>query len=257
MTVSVSSPESAVIPELGPSLGRLTDPPAAPGEAGRGALGITLDDLRLDLVTRIFELAGAARHFVAAGDRPGALHSLGRPAWLSAWEAAVNAAAVRITEATNAGLRDAAAESRFPAKRFKELPLVADDTAAIAARLGGGATAFITALETLDPAIAAASVPGERGQAAWPLWQDAVGGVARRLESAWRSLEATATAEQARWQREIARVRAWRRPVWPLGLVATVLLAAATYFGLVFGGYIDVPAFLAGVAERVWSLGWM
>ena len=56
-----------MVPELGPSLGRLSDPPAGPSD--RGSLEIVFDDIRLDLVTGIFDRAGAARSFAAAGDR--------------------------------------------------------------------------------------------------------------------------------------------------------------------------------------------
>jgi len=66
---------AALIPEIGPSLGHLTDPPSM---RPSGALGVTLDDLRLDLVTRLFDLAGTSRQITSAGDREGALQSLGR-----------------------------------------------------------------------------------------------------------------------------------------------------------------------------------
>ena len=49
---------SGLIPELGPALGRLCSRPQA--ASGRW---VSVDDIRLDLVTRIFELAGAARGF--------------------------------------------------------------------------------------------------------------------------------------------------------------------------------------------------
>ena len=45
------------IPELGPSLGRLVDPPAGVP----GALRVPLDDIRIDLVTGVFDLAGAGQ----------------------------------------------------------------------------------------------------------------------------------------------------------------------------------------------------
>ena len=48
--------ETWEVPELGPSLGRLGDPPL---EAGAAPPGARLDHIRLRLVTGIFELAGA------------------------------------------------------------------------------------------------------------------------------------------------------------------------------------------------------
>ena len=89
-----------MIPELGPSLGRLTEPPA---DAADGA-GLRLDDIRLRLVTGVFDLAGAARGFAAAGDAQGARSSLSRVAWLALWEKALASAAERI--AHEPGLRD-------------------------------------------------------------------------------------------------------------------------------------------------------
>src|SRR5688500_4274310 len=100
---------TAAVPELGPPLGRLAEPPTG---ALRVPLGLTLEDLRLALVSELFELAGAGRSFAASGDRQDARASLGRVAWLGVWERAVAAAAARLTELVNARFREAAAESR-------------------------------------------------------------------------------------------------------------------------------------------------
>ncbi|MEP6688578.1 MAG: hypothetical protein ABJC36_09535, partial [Gemmatimonadales bacterium] len=123
-----------VVPELGPSLGRLVDPPAA----ASGVLNVSLEDIRIALVTGVFELAGAARSFAASGDHDGAVASLGRVAWLGLWEHAVEAAATRIADEANAGLRLAAEESRFPRRRLERLGLTDEDARAISARLGSG-----------------------------------------------------------------------------------------------------------------------
>ena len=71
MSHTLSSSESWTVPELGPALGRLGDPPAIPSDPG--PLGLTLEDIRLDLVTRLFDVAGAARSFMATGDRQSAI----------------------------------------------------------------------------------------------------------------------------------------------------------------------------------------
>jgi hypothetical protein len=251
MTASFGAADVLLVPELGPSLGRLTEPP----DAGRcGPLGVTVEDLRLELTTRIFELAGASRRRAATGDREGAFQSLDRAAWLDAWDRAVAAAAARLTEAINLRLRNAAAESRLPAKRLRRLLLSSDDTGAMAARLGRGAAGFVVALDTLTSAAAAAATAGERGAAEWRAWQDALVTAARRLEAAWLALEAAVEAEQAYWQPEIARVRAWRRPVWPLWLITAVVLIAATYLGLLLGGYLPAPPPLRGLVDA-WGWG--
>jgi hypothetical protein len=232
-----------LVPELGPSLGRLVDPPPAP----RGALRVSLDDVRLGLVTGVFELASAGRSFAEAGDHDGAVSSLGRVAWLSLWENAVEAAAARIAGEANAGLRLAAEESRFPGRRLARLALIDDDTRAIGARLGSGGAPFVAALDQLERAGRATGVDGAQA------WGESLGAAARRLESAWLALETAARVEQERWSAEIAGVRAWRRPTWPVWLLTMVVVGGAVYLGLVLGGFLPVPGPLRSLAAFWWA----
>jgi hypothetical protein len=242
MTPQTGAPRGTwEVPELGPSLGQLGDPPP---DAGAVAFGARLDDIRLRLVTGVFELAGAGRAFAAAGDPDGAVASLGRVAWLALWEKAVDASAERVVATVNAAFEVAAAESRFPRRRLRTVLLTPDDTRAIAARLGGGGGPFVSALDELEQAA--------RG-AAGAEWRSALTAAARRLEAAWLALEQAAAAEQRRWQVDVERVRAWHLPRWPLWLLTAVVLAVATYLGLVLGGYVPVPPPLAGFAELWWS----
>jgi hypothetical protein len=252
---SGDSGSSWEVPQLGPSLGRLTEPPSK-GRAG--VLGVALDDIRLDLVTGVFDLAAVARSFIAAGDRDDAVASLNRVAWLGLWERALAAATARIAEAANVGFNDAAVESRFHPRRLQPLLLTTQDHRAIAARLGSGGATFVAALDVLEQSVHASSRGGARGRSApsrlvQDQWRGAVTTAARRLESAWLALEDAALAEQRRWQVEIELVRAWRRPVWPLWTLTLLVLAAATYLGLVFGGIVPVPAPLRGVVLWWWS----
>jgi hypothetical protein len=240
-----------VVPELGPSLGRLIDPPVGPPE--QGALDVSFDDIRLDLVTEIFDVAGAARSFAAAGDRQGAIASLGRVAWLDRWERAVAAAAQRISDAVNARLHSAAQESRLPPKKLAPFLLTPEDTRAIASRLGSGGANFVSALDSLEQTVPAAAASGARGQIGHEDWQRALVTTARRLESSWLALTAAARVEQERWRGEIDRVRGWRRPRLPLWLISIGVLALATYLGLVLGGMLPVPSPLRGLAEFWWS----
>jgi hypothetical protein len=243
--------ESWMVPELGPSLGHLSDPPEGP--PARGALGIVLEDIRLNLVTRLFDVAGAARSFAAAGDRQGAIASLGRVAWLELWERAVAAAARRISDVVNERLQDAAAESRISSKLLQQFLLTPEDERAIAARLGSGGAGFVSALDALEQTVPAAASGGSRGRLGQDDWQRALATTARRLESSWLALTEAAIAEQDRWKGEIERVRAWRRPLWPLWVASLLLLLAVTYLGLVLGGYLPVPAPLRSLAELWWS----
>jgi hypothetical protein len=249
--LTTSSADVWVVPELGPALGRLSDPPAAPSHSS--PLGITLEDLRLDLVTRLFDVAGAARAFMAAGDRQSAVSSLGRVAWLDLWERTVAAAAQRIVDAANTRIRDAAAESRLPANRLASALLNQDDLRAIGARLGSGGAGFVSALDALEQTVPAAAAAGARGRLGQEEWQLALAATARRLESAWIALAQAASAEEIHWQTEIERVRSWRRPTWPLWLITILVLLVLGYLGLVLGGYVPVPQPLVGLAEYWWS----
>jgi hypothetical protein len=251
VSIPAPSADSGTIPELGPSLGRLIDPPTVP--AHFGPLDIDLEDIRLDLVTSIFDMAGAARSFAVAGDRQGAIASLGRVAWLDRWERSVGAAAQRLADAVNTRLGDAAQESRFPAKKLTGYLLTADDTRAIASRLGSGGAGFVSALDALEQTVPAAAASGARGRGGQEDWQRALMATARRLESAWMALVTAAKREQDRWIPEIERVRSWRRPTWPLWSLTAVMLALATYLGLVLGGYVQVPSVLRGFAEFWWN----
>jgi hypothetical protein len=242
--------ETWEVPELGPSLGRLVDPPP---DAKPGPLGARFDDIRLRLVTGVFELAGASRAFGAAGDRDGAISSLSRVAWLGLWEKTVAACAERVTATVNARLDEAAAESRYPQRRLRAIRLTPADTRAVAARLGGGGGPFVTALDQLEQAAHGASGHRGRPAAAAAAWRSALTAAARRLEAAWLALDEAAVVEQRHWQREIERVRVWHLPRWPLWLLSVILLAAAGYLGLVLGGYLPVPPNLAGFTEFWWS----
>ena len=245
------STDAWLVPELGPALGRLVDPPLS--RSDRGSLDLLLDDIRLDLVTGIFELAGAARSFGASGDREGAIASLSRVAWLNLWERAVAAAAERLAEAVNVRLAEAALESKLPPRQLEALRLKAEDVRAITSRLGSGGAGFVSGLDALELTVPRAAASGTRGRAGEEEWQRALAAAARRLESAWLALAAGARVEQDRWKVEIDRVRAWRRPTWLLWLLSGLVLAAATYLGLVLGGYLLVPAPLRGLAEFWWS----
>jgi hypothetical protein len=239
------------VPELGPSLGRLADPPL--GRTDRGSLDLILDDIRLEMVTGLFETAGAARSFAEAGDRQGAIASLSRVAWLALWEQAVAASAERLAEVVNGRLVEAAAESRLPAKRLDAIRLKPEDVRAIASRLGSGGAGFVSALDALEQTVPGAAASGTRGHAGQDEWQRTLAAAARRLESAWLALMANARVEQDRWKAEIERVRAWHRPTWPVWLVTAAILALVTYLGLVLGGYLPVPSWLRPFAELWWS----
>src|SRR3954452_2151088 len=240
-----------MIPELGPSLGHLCDPPDL--NPSRGVLDIGFEDIRLELVTGLFDVAGAARSFATAGDRQGAIASLARVVWISLWERAVAAAASRVAEVVNTRLRNAARESHLPARALEAFLLKDQDVRAIASRLGSGGAGFVAALDVLEQTVPAAASAGARGRLGLEEWQVALTAVARRLESAWLALTDAASSEQERWRSEIERVRLWQRPRSALWLISALVLGVLTYVGLVLGGYLPVPDMLSGVAEFWWN----
>lgn len=238
-----------VIPELGPSLGRLVVPPPTPSGPPHW---IALDDLRLALVSQLFELAGDARQWVHEGDRELALATLNREAWLSAWQRTVRAVAERAAQAIGGRLLAAAAEARLPARRARALPLDPDEVAALAARIDTGTAALDPALQALDHAAHAAR-SGRTAPEAVAEWQAALSAAARRIESAWLGLEDALGREWQEWGVEVEGVRAWRRPLWPLVVAGTGLFLVSGYLGLVLGGYLPAPGVLRGIAEAIWA----
>jgi hypothetical protein len=235
------------LPELGPWLGRLCAAPAVgPGRA------VALDDVRLALATATLDLAGAARDF-ADGDRAAAVSALRARDWRAAWNTAVATAAERTRAVLGSAFAAAAAESRYPAGRLRQLQVTPDELAAITARLGAGGAAFEAQLARLDELAGAASAAGPGGEAAFARWWTGVTDAARALDSAWQSVEEAAEQEVARWQPEVARVRAWRRPRWLLWLLSAVVLGVAVWLGLMLGGYIPVPGWFRPVAEWWWT----
>lgn len=239
------------IPELGPSLGKLCDVPKR-AEPGVGARRISLDDVRLDLVAAIFELAAAARAFGASGDRADAVTSLSRNALLQPWRQAVSHAGRRISDTLNAQLAAAAAESRLPQRKLQRLLLTEENAGGIAARLGSGGAGFVIALDALERTIPRASANGAGGDAGFAEWGEHLTAAARQLEAAWLALESAAQQEEAGWQVEVERVRAWHRPHWPLWLATTLVVIVATYLGLLLGGYLTVPDVLRGFVNAWW-----
>ena len=235
----------SLIPELGPSLGRLTARATSPGRAP-----VVLDDFRLELVTTVFEHAAAARAF---GDDAAAVASaLNRAAWLAAWEATVAAVAARLADYVERQLASAAAESRLPQRLRSTLVLSESDRRAIAGRLGLGSFAFLRSLDALERTVPAVSASAPRGAAAVQEWQEALLGVARRLESAWLALEEAAEREPAVWAESIERTRRWRRPLWPLWAITGLVVLVAGYVGLVFGGYLPAVGPVGALARAWW-----
>lgn len=238
-----------LIPELGPPLGRLITPIA---QHGAGAHWIPLEDIRVALVTQLFDLAGDARRWAREGDRELALATLDRAAWETAWQVAVGAVAQRAAQEISRRLMEAAREVRLPSRRASRLPLEQREMLALAGRLGRGTPALVEALTALDRAAPLARSDRAGGEGV-RRWQEALATAARRLEAAWLALEEALQEEWRTWEAELRDLLAWRRPHWPLVVTGILLFGAAAYLGLVLGGYLPLPSLLRGFAEAVWA----
>src|SRR5262249_50600579 len=145
---------------------------------------IPLDDLRVGLVSQLFELTGDARRWAREGDRELALATLNREAWEGIWTRAVQAVAGRAATRIDERMSAAGREARLPGRRRNALPLDESEVRALAARLAHGAGPLHQSLIELDKA--AQLVRSDRAPAeAVAGWEEALLTSARRLEAAW------------------------------------------------------------------------
>ena len=227
------------VPELAPSLGRLLVPRRLANP------WVPLDDIREELATRIIELGGAARGAAAREQRELVLEALSRRAWLAAWERAVRRAAERVARALDHAITAAARRVRMRRRRWRRRLVSGGERRAIAARLGSGAERFVAALDALDAAADRARQASVLDKEAHAEWQEALRAAARRLEAAWLALEDELVAEARRWAPEIDAVARWRPSLWPILAVWIPLAVAGIALGLILGGYVPAPSWLA------------
>lgn len=227
------------VPELAPALGRVVVP------RRREPLWVPLDDIREELATAVLELGGEGRAAAAREERDQVLEATGRRAWAAAWDRAVRRAASRVAEALDAEIARIGRRVRLPRRRIRRHLLAGAEKRAIAARLGTGGGAFVTALDELEAATARVQAASVLDKDAHAAWQEALRTAARRLEAAWLALEAEVEEERRRWTPELDALARWRAPVWPLVLLWAPVATALVWLGLVLGGYVPAPAWLA------------
>ena len=231
------------VPELAPSLGRIIVP--------RRLLDpwVPVDDIREELATRVLELGGEGRSAAAResdGDtRARVLEVTGRRAWTAAWDHAVRRAGARVADALDAEITRTGRQVRLPRLRLRRHLLSTAEKRAIVARLGTGGGPFVAALDELEAAAARAGDASVLEKDAHAAWQEALRTVARRLEAAWLALEAEVDAERERWNSELEALAAWRPALWPIFVVWIPLAALLVWLGLILGGYVAAPAWLA------------
>ena len=239
MSPAVKIPMPLRVPELASSLGRLLVPRRLEEP------WVPLDDLREDLATRVMELAGQARAAAGRDERAQVLEAVSRRAWLAAWEATVRRAAERVTTALDGEIERAARRVRMPARQRRRRLLTGSEKRAIAARLAAGGESFVAALDVLETAGLQARDAGVLDKSTHADWQDALRATARRLEAAWLALETAVADERRRWAVETDAIDRWRPSLWPVIVLWTPLAVALIWLGLVLGGYVPAPGWLA------------
>lgn len=227
------------VPELASALGRLIVPRRLTEP------WLPLDDAREELATRVLELGGAGRLAAQREERDGVLAATAPGAWLAAWEHAVRRVAERMAGALDADIEWAARRARMPRRQWRRRLLAPAERRAIAARLAAGGDGFVAALRELERAAAAVRAASVLDHEAHAAWQDALRAAARRLEDAWLALEAAVQREREHWAPELAAVAAWRPPLWPVVALWLPVAALVIWLGLVAGGYLPAPAWLA------------
>lgn len=207
----------ADVPELGVLLGGL----AAPVPRDTTTLG--LDRVRLALVSRLFETAGAARGALVTGDEPAARAALRHAVWLEAWHQVTAQVEEAVVGQVMVRLQNAAVFVHMPPRRLA--PYLPD----------------ARAREVIRHRLEAAAIPLERVLPPEDVedWPDGIRRAARALGESWERLEVVVREELALADERVAELHAWRRPTAGLwGLTAAVLLLAVAA-GLWIGGFLE------------------
>jgi hypothetical protein len=222
------------IPELGPLLGRFA------GSAPRGPDGFPLDDLRFRLLSGLYERFGQARRELQDGNAARAGELISRTTFLELWKEASGTAGDRLLAELDRRFDAAREESRMPVAALASLRPSDADRRTIRAR------------------IEAAGIPLERIESpeAAPDQTSSLLRATMALDESWERMGATAVAELASWERDVARVRAWQRPTAPLWILTGVVLSLATALGMSLGGYLPAPGPFGVLQRWFWSLPW-
>jgi hypothetical protein len=211
------------VPELGPSLGRILTGSGRPTDP-------VVEQQRLVLLGRVIEASGEARRLAAEGQRPEAIGALGLPVWI---------------ERVNADLDAEARVVGMPRRLRRKVRLDTAEARGLTGRLGAAGANLVPALDALQASGDALVRATAAERSALTEWHQALLTAARRLEASWLALEEHLESEALRWREVTAMVAAWRRPLWPVLAVGVPALAAAVWLGLVLGGYMGVPDWVA------------
>lgn len=162
---------------------------------------------------------------------------LAQPAWQEAFDAAAQSLKLRVIADADQALRAAAEHSRYPARRLAALLPDTEVADILLQRL----LAEGMPLERLD------GTPDD--------------GDGRRLraiaiEAAWDGAARLAAGETMRWRALAEEVAAWRRPMRPFWVGATLALAVLALVSAWLGGQLAAPAWFVPVRDAFWRLPW-
>jgi hypothetical protein len=150
-----------------------------------------------------------------------------------------------VAAAIDAEIERTAWRVRMPRRRWRRSLLTPAERRAVAVRLALGGEPLTAALAVLGRALERLAADGDDGAALE--WQDALRLTARRLEAAWLALEAAVDAEHERWAPEWADIAAWRPSLWPVVALWLPVAVALIGLGLMLGGYLPAPSWLAAL----------
>jgi hypothetical protein len=233
------------VPELGPSLGKLLS------VTRETSAERWLDVVRYKLGTRIIECGGEARRLAASGERSATLAAIGTEIWKQTWDEAASSATELLVERMDAHMEAEALAVGMGSRQRARLRVDPQEKRALTARLGSTGADLIPVLDELEQhaerALTATGLEPEVVRA----WQDTLGVAARKLESAWLALEQAVSNEVTQRLRLADQVANWRKPVWPVLIVAAVTVPVAVWFGLVLGGFSAAPGWLTNIWQMV------
>ena len=218
--------------------------------ARRGPPALRLDDIRLRLVTGVFDLAGAGRGFAAAGDPQGAVASLNRVAWLALWEKALAAAAERITGLVNTRTGVGGRGIALPPRTARAAPPPGRGHPRHRGAAGAGRGTSRRGARRAGTGRARRRRERRRPRRRGVKASTRPRGGSRRPGSRWRRRRRTSSGTG---RRKSSGSAAGGGPAGRCGSITALVIGAAAYVGLVLGGYLPVPPALEGLAEWWWS----
>jgi hypothetical protein len=233
------------IPELGPSLGKLVTGTRRVGE------GISLDANRCQLATKMMEMAGETRRLAANDERDAALGTLGRDAWMMAWEEAVAPVSAKLVDYLTTHLEAEADAVRMPRRAREKIMIDETERRAIGVRMGSSGARLIPLLDEIETRSVALQRATRFERGLLDDWQRAQTAAARGLEAVWLELEQRVDQEFSIWRSVADEIARWRKPLWPVMVTGVVGVVAALWGGLVMGGLVVPPAWMSAFWQRI------